>query len=157
MSGAVPNRGAGRFTPGQREEQRIKALKLWMEGDTYRVIGRKLGVDHMTAYRRVQAAIDAMRPHADFDKYRAKQLAELEMSRRPMRVVIATWTAGDCIDDAVKAIGALLKIQEREAKLLGLDRVPTPFDDLAGMSDEELETLVAGWADELANTATADS
>lgn len=148
--GGPKGQGDQTYTPGEREEQRIEALRLWMTGSSYRKIGQALGVTHTTAFKRVQQALDEMRPHAEFDKYRAVQLAELEMGRRPLRQAIIGWRPGDDIDTPVKAIGALLKIQEREAKLLGLDRVQTPVDELTAMSDEDLAAMVAKWADELA-------
>ena len=72
------------------------------------------------------------------------------MSRRPLRTMIVAWSPGKPIDDCVKAIGMLLNIQEREAKLLRLDKVDTPFDELSAMSTDDLEQLVAKWADDLA-------
>lgn len=133
------------------EEAKIQALRLWMTGATYRAIGQQLGVSHQTAYKRVQAALDDMRPHAQYSQYRAVQLAELEVARRGLRRVIAAfgttvspWT----FDEFIAALGSLYKLQEREAKLLGLDRVPTPADELAGLSDDELEAVVAAWTAE---------
>lgn len=138
------------------EESKIKALRLWMTGATYRQIGEQLGVSHQTAYNRVQAALEDMRPHADYAQYRAVQLAEIEVIRRSLRRVIVafgtTGPAGTAFDEFIAAINALCKLQEREAKLLGLDRVPTPVEELTGLSDDELERVVAEWATEQADT-----
>lgn len=139
-----------RFTEPERVEQRIEALRLWMAGATYRTIAKKLKVNHQTAYKRVQDAIDEMRPHADFDQYRATQLAELSIARRPLRTIIATWKPGDDYRPIVAALDALLKLQDRESKLVGIDRVDTPFDELSQMSDDELSALVEEWQSELA-------
>ena len=62
-------------------EQQNEALRLWMSGLSYREIAEELGVSSSTAYSRVQTAIDAHRPHADFDRYRRTQLAELAVAR----------------------------------------------------------------------------
>lgn len=141
--------------PGQRakiEEQKLQSLRLWMSGATYRQIADALSIPVASAYKRVQDAVDDMRPHADFDRYRAVQLSELEIGRRGLRKVIASYGQRPVpgvpvydLDDFVKALGALFKLQEREAKLLGLDRVSTPFDELTMMSDEEMAALLEEW------------
>ena len=141
-----------KFTPAQREQQKIQALELWMTGKQYKEIGEILGVATMTAYTRVQKALDEMRPHADFDRYRSVQLAEIEMMRRPMRQTIVRYGQKDkpsTLDQCLKAVNGLIKIQEREAKLLGLDKVPTAFDEFSNMSDEDLAAAVSQMADDI--------
>ncbi len=133
-------------TNAKRETEKIEALRLWMAGTSFRSIGEKLGVSGPTAYRRVRAALDEMRPHADFEAYRAVQLAELEVSRRVLRNVIASWRPGQPFGEATLAISTLLKLQEREGQLVGLDRAPTPFDEIAAMTDEQLTAMVAAWS-----------
>ena len=142
---------SNKFTPAQREEQKIQALRMWMTGAGYEDIAEAIGTSMMTAYNRVQKAIDDMRPHADYDKYRSIQLAELEMMRRPMRKVIATFgtQGGSNMTQAVKAVTSLIRIQEREARLLGLDRMPSPFDEFSNMSDDELAAQVSEMANEM--------
>lgn len=151
---------ARRFTEPQRVEQRNEALRLWMSGLSYRSIAAKLDVSHQTAYDRVQQAIEEMRPHADFDHYRAKQIAEIDVSRRPLRAIIATWKPAVEIDGVIvlsdhkrltDAITSLIRLQEREAKLLGLDRVTTPIDEITALSDDELEQAIADWVAESAD------
>lgn len=142
------------FPKQEREAQKIRALEMWMAGEEYRTIAKEFDVSSATAYKRVQAALDDMRPHADYDKFRAVQLAELEMSRRPMRKVIVSFDRDDntkwSLDDCVKAINALCRLQEREAKLLNLDKAPNPIDEMAGMTDQQLAAMVHTWADEMA-------
>lgn len=134
------------YTEQQRVQQRTDALKAWMTGATYKTIGKNLGISTGTAYKRVQDAIDEMRPHSDYDQYRAIQLAELDVARRPFRTIIVAWRRGEAVDEIATALAALLKIQEREAKLLGLDRAPTPEEELArqvrSMSDDELADML---------------
>lgn len=127
-----------KFTPADREEQRIEALRAWMSGATYRQIADQLDVGRSTAYDRVQQALDAMRPHADFDRYRAEQLAEMEMARRQLRRAILAWTVrSDDPDGLVKPVTALMRLQDRQAKLLGLDA--PEVDRFSQMSDAEIE------------------
>lgn len=134
------------FSAPEKAEQRLQAMKLWMSGAPYRAIGQALGVSHQTAYERVQQAIDEMRPHADYDRYRSVQLAELEISRQQLRRVIVGWTAGQDPAHMVAAISALLRLQDHEAKLLGLHRVPNPADELMKMSDADLAAIVHSWS-----------
>lgn len=134
-----------------REQDRQTALRLWMTGATYRAIANTQNCSHTTAYNRVQKAIDDMRPHTEYDRYRAIQLAELELSRRPLRsIIVDTETT---ITELVAAITTLIKLQEREAKLLGLDRTPTPLDDLHTATDEELADIAEQWRLEYATNA----
>lgn len=145
-----------KFTPAEREQQKNQALKLWMTGAKYEQVGKALGVSTMTAYARVQKALDEMRPHADFDRYRSIQLAEIEMMRRPMRSVIVRFGQMEnpsTLEQATKAITSLIKIQEREAKLLGLDKIESPFDEFSNMSDEQLAAEVTKMADEMSAQA----
>ena len=141
-------KGGPRFTKPERAEQRVTVLKMWMNGTTYPNIAKHLDVSISTAHKRVQEAIDEMRPHAEFDAYRATQLAELEVSRRQLRLMIASWVVGEDHRIVVDALGSLLKVQEREARLVGLDRVDVPLDELGALSDVELGELVAEWAAE---------
>ena len=145
-----------KFTPAERERQKVQALRLWMAGAQYKEIGEALGVATMTAYTRVQKALDDMRPHADFDRYRSIQLAEIEMMRRPMRQVIVRFGQEEnpsTLNQCTKAISSLIRIQEREANLLGLDKLPSAFDEFSNMSDEDLAAEVSRMADEMSAEA----
>ena len=143
------NHGPKTYTEPERVEQRNLALKLWMKGTKYVDIATQIGVSSTaTAFNRVKEAIDEMRPHAEFDAYRATQLAELDVSRRQLRVMIASWVVGEDHRIVVDALGSLLKVQEREARLVGLDRVDVPLDELGALSQVELGELVAEWAAE---------
>ena len=74
---------------------------------------------------------------------RTRQLARLEVSRQVLGSLVLS---ADNVRDACAAISTLLSLQEREAKLLGLDRVPTPADEFDSMSDAELQVIVDEWA-----------
>ena len=146
------------YTEPERVEQRIEALRLWMSGAKYATIAKRLDVSASTAYSRVQDAIDEMRPHADFDAYRATQLSELAIARHKLRAVIATWQPMAEIDGypvvmdhrrLIDTIRALIDVQNQEAKLVGLDRVSTPIDEISEYTDDELEALITEWSTEL--------
>ncbi len=122
----------------------IEALKLKLAGWTFTAIGEEQGCSHSTAFRRVSHALEQMRPHADYDEYRARQLAEIEHIRNDMYAVATT-----SMDSKIRfaAIDRILKLHEREAKLLNLDQAPTPLEDaareLAKASDEDINEELA--------------
>lgn len=124
----------------QYEVNCIEALELRLTGMTYQQIADEQGVNQTTAMRRVSSAIDAARPHADYDQYRARQMVELEAIRtRLYNTVVADDTA---IDDRHSAVDRLLKVHDRESKLLALDKAPTPIEEaarkMANASSEEI-------------------
>ncbi len=121
-----------------------------MAGQTYRTTASELGVSVGTAYNRVQEALDAARPHAGLEGFRGVQLAELDQARRPLRRIAATFTDDPdlSVDDLVKAVRALVKVQERETRLLGLDGLDTPMDEVSRMTDQELFAVVSEWREQ---------
>lgn len=147
---STKKKGPGkRYAQHEVVAQRNQALKLWMSGASYPNIAERLEVSLSTAWKRVQDAIDEMRPHADFDHYRSVQRAELEIMRQALRKDVMRYSADQIPrSDGLKVIDTLLRLQEREAKLLGLDRAPHAFDEIASMSDEQLNELLVEWADE---------
>lgn len=141
---------ANRYPKWQQIEQQQEALRLVMTGAGTKAIAKSLGLGVGTTLARIDAAYDSMRPHADYDRYRAVQLAEIDMMRRKLRLFIVSWNPlKGGVKEGIDAIKALLQLQEREAKLLGLDRVPTPFDDLSALSDDKLEEIIKQFADEM--------
>lgn len=142
-----------RYHPGVIEQQKQEALQMWFTGAKLSDIAKHLRIGKATAHRRIDAAIADMRPHADYDRYRAVQLAELEVVRRTLRRMITLWKPGQEVYSPLAAIDRLLRLQEREAKLLGLDKVPTAFDKLSALSPAETEALIREFADELADEA----
>ena len=113
----------------QYELDCIDALKLRLSGQTYSAIGAEQGVADSTAMRRVEHALEQMRPHADYDEYRARQLAELAEARG-----LAYRTMADealALGARFGAVDRLVKLHEREAKLLNLDAAPTPLEEAA--------------------------
>lgn len=143
-------RGPGqKYTEQERVDQRQRAIRMWMSSATYPQIAERLNISLSTAYGRVQEAIDEMRPHGDFDKYRAVQIVEIEMMRRVLRKDVMRYDTGSISrSDGLAVIDKFLKLQEREAKLLGLDRAPHVFDEIASMSDQQIAELLDEWRDE---------
>ena len=118
----------------------IEALSMKIGGKRYEDIAAHQGCSKSSAYRRCNHALDGMRPHADYDQYRARQLAELEPARQ-----LANQTISDTDKDLsprFKAVERLIQIQDRESKLLALDKAPTPMEEaarkLAAATPEEI-------------------
>jgi hypothetical protein len=140
--------GGKNYPDWRIEEQCVQVLRMRMAGAGYKAIATELKLGVGTVYSRLDQAYDRMRPHADFNKYRARQLAEMDEMRRQLGRQIVGMSQSDP-SVGQRAIDLLIKLQAHEAKLLGLERVPTPFDELSGLSDEKLEEIVRQFAAEL--------
>lgn len=127
-----------------RIERAARAFALRKAGLSYRDIGIELGVNHVTVYKDVQAAIkqfldEAREHHTQIMAIEAARLDDLQ------RVMWEQAAMGDR-----RAIETVLKIMERRAKLLGLDTpvatkqvsVTLTPDELATMSDDELRRML---------------
>jgi hypothetical protein len=115
---AIANRGK----PEKALLNRERAFQLRTEGKTYRQIAMELGVSVEVAYRYVD----------DFWCETHGRVVEKAVMLRAMELEVldaltARWQTialkGECLETALKATCQLLKIQERRAKLLGLDAV----------------------------------
>ncbi|MFM9627319.1 sigma factor-like helix-turn-helix DNA-binding protein [Streptomyces galilaeus] len=93
-------------------KQAQEAYELSLSGLSYRQIAEEMGVSLGTVQKRLALYIET-RVHPKADEYRARQIDSLHMYLRALRKPIAT---GD-----PKAIANAVRIQERIAKLLGLD------------------------------------
>jgi len=127
--------GDGRYTRGlSTAEQDAEACRLRARGRTYEQIGADLHLSKSSAYEAVQRALaDTVREPAD--EVRQLELLRLdELHRAALGVMEAThyvvdkgtvvqWEGAPLVDDGpvLAAIDRLLRIQERRAKLLGLD------------------------------------
>ena len=136
--------------------RRAKSLELRVAGASYSQIAREQGVSKDTAWSDVQAELTDLR---EITKKLAEELRELELRRLDAWTVLATKQARGSFGKAgdVRAIFALAKLQERRAKLLGLDAptkiAPTNPDGteayapvmakLEALSEEELIALRA--------------
>jgi transposase-like protein len=92
-----------------------ECLRLRMEGLSHREIAAQLGIAPSTAYKRVRHALDGInqRNAAEADTLRTLELLRLD------ELQDAVWEQALAGDD--KALGRVLAIMGRRAKLLGLD------------------------------------
>jgi hypothetical protein len=111
-----------------------RAWDLRCQHLTYREIGAELGIDPSTAYDAVQRAAQ-MIPTEGAAEMKMSMLEEMDrMSRHLWTVVerkralvvrgrVVTCNGQKVIDDgpAIQAIAQLLRVQERRARLMGLD------------------------------------
>jgi predicted DNA-binding protein (UPF0251 family) len=96
-------------------ERRIKSLRLRQRGLTYAQIGETLGVSSKTAYRDVKKELEKIQKTCAEE---AELVREIELRRLDELWSVANVAA---LNGDLKAIDRCLRIQERRAKLLGLD------------------------------------
>jgi len=99
----------------QARDREREALDLRLTGMSYRKIADRLSVDVATAYRRVSAALERVKAEADEKAVEVKAM-ELDRLDRILEVLEPRVERGDD-----KAIDRVLAVQQRRAKLLGLD------------------------------------
>lgn len=158
---ARPHGGDGQFVRSLTTAQRdAEAARLRSSGWTYPRIAAELGFNHKAdAYNAVKRVLDATVREAG-DDLRALELdrlddmyaAAMEVLKRGHVVVshgnVVTHDGAPLPDDGpvLQAIGTLLRIQERRAKLLGLD---APVKRDLTLTDERTAAIEA-LAEELA-------
>ena len=96
-------------------ERRAQALELRKRGMSYRQIGQELGVSRNTAHRYVTEELDELRAET---RASAEQLRDLELERLDQYLARLQPKIEDGDE---KAIATALRVQERRAKLTGLD------------------------------------
>ena len=126
-----PNSQPGR--PGRKltqAQESARVIKLKQAGRTFDEIGAELGISRATAHRRFYAGLRHI-VEPEVAAYRAEHVKRLAMERAIVCDILAarhvTISNGKVLpeyeDDGptLAAIDRLLKIDEREARLLGLD------------------------------------
>lgn len=128
-------------------ERKREALDLRRQGLTYSAIGERLNISHVMAHKYVKGELDAI--NSASHELAAMSL-EMELQRLDA-IHVSLWRTvfphGDnefsqpLDDNQLRAIDRLLKIQERRAKLLGLDAQTKPAPALLeseGLTPESL-------------------
>ncbi|MEV7006837.1 hypothetical protein [Streptosporangium sp. NPDC051022] len=148
--------GDGRYTRSRRTAARdAEACRLRARGLTYEQIAVDLGMSSKSsAYEAVQRALAAtVREPAD--EVRQMELMRLdELHRSALAVLEAThyvvdkgavvlWEGAPLVDDGpvLAAVDRLLKVQERRARLLGLDSPQRVSIDAQNLG-EDLKSLI---------------
>lgn len=99
----------------QTEIRKLKSFQLRLEGKSYREIGRLQDISEAQAHRDVAQVLQST---IDNNKEDIEQLRQIELERLDNYIDSLDWkkNMGD-----FKTVEILLKIQDRRAKLLGLD------------------------------------
>jgi hypothetical protein len=102
-------------------ERRVRAFELRKQGKSFRAIGVALGVSHAQAARYVDQELNRLNAQSRglAEAYRRVHLERCE------DLLAADWQAA--VDGDLAAQAAVLRILERESKLLGLD-APAKMD-----------------------------
>ena len=124
-------------------ERELRSLELRKTGATYREIGRVLGITEQGAYKAVVRALAKLREKVLEE---AQDVRDIELLRldRMFLSMYAKATAG-----GTGAVDRCLRIMERRAHLLGLDK-PTKHGvrianvDVGQMTDDELRAIING-------------
>jgi len=93
-----------------------KALELRIAGGTYRQIAQELGVSHTVIFENVLWALEE---RAEERGKLSDQLVQMELERLE-KMTLSLWPRVRNGDE--KAINTLVRVMDRRAKLLGLDK-----------------------------------
>ena len=129
----------------EREQRRKEVARLYLHGNSQRAIAEILGVGVATVNRDISYIQDEWKKTQleTMDNAIAKQLTELDFMRKQF---LSKYTTKDLSPlDAVHILDRLFKVQEREAKLLGLDApqrqhvttTPTTIEIVFGGDDDQ--------------------
>ena len=133
--------------PRQRQKAGVKhcrdkmtqngALKLRLQGYTYREIGEKQGTSHMAAYGEVLSALEAVKRETHEN---AEKLRDLEVHR--MDAILAElWPR----KADPRTADTILRLMDRRAKLMGLDAAQQSemkVTGLEGLTDEQIASRI---------------
>ncbi len=149
--------GRGRFRRGVATAERdARALELASRSMSYRQIAAELGCDVHTAYTAVQRGLAAI-PAPAAAEYRRIELDKLDRLERHLLGVmerehvsashgrVVTLDGKPVLDDGpgVQAAVALLRVQDRRARLLGLDAPTLTRVQVEDVVDAEIRRLEA--------------
>lgn len=102
-------------------ERRAKVLELSIKGMRQSKIAEMLGVSWQTVHKDLKAVNEQLRQHAITNADELRQMKMLELQSLRLEVNRRLSKKGLTDTSFYKGISTLLKINERECKLLGLD------------------------------------
>jgi hypothetical protein len=133
----MPRKKTQKATPAviERLERTAQAIELRKSGATFARIGDHFGVSAQSAHEMVMKGLKATlaEPAAE---HRALAVQRLD------HMLNAIWTAATNGD--LQAQAGVLRLEERRAKLLGLDAPNKQIEDVRGVSDAKA-SLLAKW------------
>lgn len=130
--------GGGRAAPKPSAttiaKEQADCLRLSLDGLVVREIADELGIPKSTVQDRLTAAMaELVLPAAD--EVRLKELARLDRWQRRLEQRLTD------DEDPVRVVPVALKVQERRAKLLGLDAPDVTVDATAAVVSNDPQTL----------------
>ncbi len=141
---------APKWSKMQRETKKQQALELSYAGETYAAIAKQFGCCKETVRVLIRDANDTYRPHADFDAYRAKQIAKIEFTVKGVMRGISEQQKQKNIDPYKYRCltESLTSLLGDLSKLTDLHNAPFDYQQIYAMTDEELdEHLKQIWED----------
>lgn len=124
------------------QERRAEAVRLRLQGLSYRAIAEAMGLHPSTVHAHVEAALEETREEISecAETLRAMQLEEIRAAKAPL--------LRRAVENADhRAASGLVRLQEREAKLAGLDKASP---DNSGVSMNIIASFPwdrPGWVD----------
>ena len=118
------------------EQRRNQVANMYLAGLTLEYIGKQLGVSTVQIHKDVKHIKNAWRQAQleTMDEAIVKHLAELDFIRQQLRNDYAN-------SKSVSTLKELIRVQEREAKLLGLD---APVKQVTNHSPQRIEIVFGG-------------
>ena len=113
------------YSKGSKErlskaQKKAKALDLRLAGYTYAKIAETLGISDSSAHRYVSEGLD----EANADALEGAHKLRKVMNGRLEKMIVALWKdalTAESIEERRRSIRELVKLLDRQAKLLGLD------------------------------------
>lgn len=138
-------------TPGSTKaqeiaERQVTVAKLRRSGWTQEAIAEHLGVSLTTINRDCQGLVLELHKTAvgDMDGWRAAKLEEYQTARDSLTASLAQV---ENVKDRAPLVQALMRVDERESKLLGLDAPERAVVTASVMSDAEADEILARYGD----------
>lgn len=132
MSGKPKRRRASHAPRVDAALRKADAVELRRKGWSFERIAKEVGVSISTAHRYITSELEKV---AAETAEAAEQVRQLELERLD-RALAAVFQRVDDGDD--KAIATMLRLQERRAKLLGLDTPDRHEVTVSDMSPDEI-------------------
>ena len=132
---------AYKWTKMQRETKKQEALELSYSGQSFSSIAKTLGCSKSSVHDLIQDANDTYRPHADFDAYRANQIAKIEFTLKGVMRGLSEQQGKKAIDPYKYRCftESLTSLLGELSKLTDLHNAPFDYQQIYSMSDEELD------------------
>jgi hypothetical protein len=153
----MPANQSDALEASETARKKLRAVELYLGFMSYRKIGVELGVSAPTVCRWIKEMLLEVVPVDAIEEIRQREVDQLDRIANSTENLIMTMaqvndtrvTEGEPLmygpDDFIKANLSLIRVQERRAKLLGLDKpvIVSHVHKVRSEFDAEIEALVA--------------